>query len=77
MAVSEVGTIALDGPWCKPIYFDVSWLVDYLYIGFAGIFPAEKILYEKRHKRKQHTITHNYQYYHITSLKYLDSLSDP
>jgi len=35
------------GPWCKPIYFDVSWLVDYLYIGFAEIFPAEKILYAK------------------------------
>jgi len=38
------------GPWCKPIYFDVSWLVeDNLYIGFAEIFPAEKILYGKNH----------------------------
>jgi len=45
------------GPWCKPIYFDVSWLVDYLYKDFAEIFPAEKILYAKficqrRHDRK-------------------------
>jgi len=25
----------------------VSWLVDYLYVGFAKIFPTEKILYAK------------------------------
>jgi len=35
------------GPWCKPIYFNVSWLVDNLYVGFAEIFPVEKILYAK------------------------------
>ena len=36
------------GPWHKPIYFSVSWLVDYLYVCFAKIFPAEKILYAKK-----------------------------
>ena len=26
---SHIGTIAVDGPWSKPTYFDVSWLIDY------------------------------------------------
>jgi len=34
-------------PWRRPIYFNVSWLVDNLYVGFAEIFPAENILYAK------------------------------
>jgi len=41
------------GPWRKRIlyiyiYLNVSWLVDYLYVCFAKIFPAEKILYAKK-----------------------------
>jgi len=54
------------GPWHKPIYFSVSWLVDYLYVGFAKIFPAEMILYAKNvttitiHKCQQRVTSSSY-----------------
>jgi len=44
----KFGMIAVDGSLAhRPIYFNVSWLVDNLYVDFAEILPAENFLYAK------------------------------